>query len=248
MARVDGYERSTYGDAFADVYDDWYQGVSDVGATVQLLIDVAGRGALLELGVGTGRLAIPLAAAGMQVTGIDASAAMLDVLRREDAEGRITLIHGDMVGDLPPGPFDAALIAYNTVFNLGSQEEQRALFRAVAERLRPGAVFVVEAFVPDPERFCGDRVDVRSMEVGRVVLSISRHDVQTQRAEGQFVELVDGAPVRLRPWAIRWATPHQLDEMAAQAGLVLDRRLADMTATPFTDDSPAHVSIYRRPA
>lgn len=248
MARVDGYDRSTYGDAFADVYDEWYRGVSDVEATVGLVVGVAGPGgSLLELGVGTGRLALPLAQAGLQVTGVDASEAMLDVLRDDARAARLALVHGDMVEDLPEGPFDAALVAYNTVFNLRTEAEQRELFARVAARLRPGGAFVLEAFVPDPERFAGDRVDIRSMEVGRVVLSVSRHDAETQRAEGQFVDLVDGEAVRLRPWAIRWATPDQLDEMAVAAGLVLDRRLADMTGAPFTPDSPAHVSVYRHP-
>lgn len=248
MASVDGYGRSTYGDSFADVYDEWYQGVSDVDATVGLVVELTGPGgSLLELGVGTGRLAVPLADAGLTITGVDASTAMLDVLRDRDPSNRITIVDGDMVDDLPPGPFDAALVAYNTVFNLPTEGQQTELFRRVAARLRPGGAFVVEAFVPDPERFAGDRVDIRSMAVGRVVLSVSRHDTVTQRAEGQFVDLLDGAPVRLRPWSIRWATPAQLDDMAVAAGLILDRRVADMSNTPFTDESPAHVSVYRRP-
>ena len=83
------------------------------------------------------------------------------------------------------------------------------------------------------------------MERDRVVLSVSRHDNETQRAEGQFIELSNGAPVKLRPWSIRWATPEQLDEMAHDAGLRLDRRVADMRGTPFDDDATTHVSVYR---
>ncbi len=244
---ADSIPAEAYGEAFADVYDEWYHDVSDVAATVAFLDALrSGRDELLELGVGTGRLALPLAEAGFAVTGVDASVSMLDRLRLADPHGAVSVVRGDMVDDLPPGPFHIALIAFNTLFNLLTPARQQQLFTAVAERLRPDGRFVVEAFVPDTEHYAGERVDVRSMEPGRVVLSVSRHDNDTQRADGQFVELTDGAPVKLRPWSIRWATPTQLDDMATRAGLSLDQRFADMRGAQFDDDSAAHVSIYRR--
>ncbi|MEO1055556.1 MAG: class I SAM-dependent methyltransferase [Actinomycetota bacterium] len=235
-----------YGEAFADVYDEWYHDVSDVEATVAFLDALrTGNDELLELGVGTGRLAIPLAATGFAVTGVDASTAMLERLRLADTHGTVSVVCGDMVDDLPSGPFHVALIAFNTLFNLLTATRQQQLFTAVASRLHPEGRFVVEAFVPDTDHYAGERVDVRSMDPGRVVLSVSRHNNDTQRADGQFVELIDGAPVQLRPWSIRWATPAQLDDMAAAAGMRLEQRVADMHGSTFDDDSPAHVSVYR---
>jgi len=246
-AAVQGYTSSSYGDAFADVYDDWYGTVSDVAATVALvarLAAAAGGGAVLELGVGTGRLAVPLARAGLAVTGVDASSAMLERLRANDPSGSVTPVLGDMVDDLPAGPFAAVLVAYNTLFNLLSAERQRACFAAVAGRLAPGGAFVVEAFVPAPQG--ASQVSVRSLTADRVVLSVSVHDLERQVAEGQYVEIGEAGGVRLRPWAIRWATPNQLDEMAADAGLVRTERWGDVDGRSYTPDSERHVSVYRR--
>lgn len=240
---MDGYGRSTYGDAFADVYDQWYAGISDADATADLVAElaaVAGSRRVLELAVGTGRLAVPIAARGLDVVGVDASEAMLARLRARSTA--VTAIHGDMVDDLPDGPFGVCLVAYNSLFNLESAERQQACFRAVAARLAPGGSFVVEAFVPDDRE--GPAVTVRSMSVHEVVLSISQHDPVDQRAQGHFVHFVDGDRVRLRPWAIRYAPPAELDAMAAAAGLRLVARWEDMGRQPFTDDSPQHVSVY----
>jgi SAM-dependent methyltransferase len=244
-----GYDDHSYGDAFADVYDEWYAGVSDVGATVERMVDVAGDGGrVLELGVGTGRLAVPMAQAGLVVVGVDSSEAMLERLRRRDPDGAVTVVRGDMVADLPEGPFDAALVAYNTIFNLLDEAAQRRCFAAVADRLVTGGSFVVEAFVPDVATHATTPTDVsvRSLAVDRVVLSVTVNDPADQRAEGQFVEFTEAGGVRLRPWAIRWATPDQLDAMAAAAGLALADRWADMTTAAFDDDSTAHVSVYER--
>jgi SAM-dependent methyltransferase len=230
------------------VYDDWYAEVTDVSATVARMTEVAGpAGRVLELGVGTGRLAVPMAQAGLAVTGIDSSDAMLDRLAERDPDGAVTVICGDMVDDLPAGPFDAVLVAYNTIFNLLGDGQQQRLFDRVADRLTTGGAFVVEAFVPGehPDATASSDVTVRSLAADRVVLSVSVDRPAEQRAEGQFVEFSESSGVRLRPWAIRWATPEQLDVMAGAAGLVLDRRDADMAGTPFDADSAHHVSIYR---
>jgi len=245
-----GYDERSYGDGFADVYDDWYAEVTDVDATVRRMVALAGGGGrVLELGVGTGRLAVPMAAAGLRVVGVDSSQAMLDRLAERDAAGTVTVIHGDMVDDLPEGPFDAALVAYNTIFNILDGDGQQRCFDAVAARLRAGSAFVVEAFVPDadrPARSTSD-VSVRSLATDHVVLSVSVDDPQHQRAEGQFVQFTESGGVRLRPWSIRWSTPEQLDAMAERAGLVLRYRTADMAGSPFTPDSEQHVSIYEKP-
>jgi SAM-dependent methyltransferase len=249
---VRGYDHRSYGDGFADVYDEWYADVTDVDATVSRVLGLAGSGGrVLELGVGTGRLAVPLAGAGLRVVGIDSSEAMLATRRDRDGGHRVDVVVGDITTDLPAGPFDVVLIAYNTIFNLLGEHDQPRLFRDVAARLAPAGAFVVEAFVPAPaaedEPATSSEVSVRSMAVDHVVLSVSVNRRDEQLAEGQFVQFTEGGGVRLRPWSIRWATPAQLDEMATAAGLRLAERFDDMAGAPFTDDSARHVSVYRRP-
>jgi SAM-dependent methyltransferase len=247
---VRGYDHRSYGDGFADVYDAWYADVTDVGATVERMLELAGAGGrVLELGVGTGRLAVPMAIAGLHVVGIDSSAAMLERLRERDADGLVESVLGDMNDGLPSGPFDAVLIAYNTIFNLLGERDQLRLFRQVAQELAPAGRLVVETFVPDVDLVDGRRssdVTVRSMAVDQVVLSVSVSRPDEQVFEGQFVEFTEHGGVRLRPWSIRWATPAQLDDMAAAAGLRLDERWGDMARSSFTGDSARQVSVYRR--
>ena len=170
---MDGYTDSTYGDAFADVYDDWYQGISDVDTTVDLLAELAGEFAplpVLELGVGTGRLAVPLAARGVAGRRPRRQRGDARQARRERSDGiGCARCLGDMVDDQPTGPFALVFVAYNTFFNLLTEARQRACFAAVAERLVPGGAFVIEAFVPEPHP--GSSVDVRSMTADSVVLS-----------------------------------------------------------------------------
>ena len=114
------------------------------------------------------------------------------------------------------------------------------------DRLRPGGRFIVEAYVPELAISVGSNVSVRSMTTDRVVLSVSQHDPDEQRASGQFVEITEAGGVRLRPWAIRWATPGQLDEMGERAGLRLEARWADMAGATFDADAAQHVSVYVR--
>jgi SAM-dependent methyltransferase len=238
-----GYNSTSYGDGFADVYDDWYSDVTDVAATVQQMVVAAGDGGrVLELGVGTGRLAAPMAAAGLRVTGIDSSQAMLD---RIPTGSEVTSICGDMVDDLPSGPYDACLVAYNTIFNVLDEAQQQRCFTEVAARLALRGRFVVEAIVPDLDAPAGGDVSVRSMASDKVVLSVSDHRPEEQRTSGQFVEFTEAGGVRLRPWAIRWATTEQLDAMAAAAGFELEQRFADMAGAEFDDLADHHVSVYR---
>jgi SAM-dependent methyltransferase len=244
---VDGYGPATYGDGMADIYDDWYGSAPDVIATVEAIAQLAGDRRVLELGIGTGRLAIPLAERGVAIAGVDASAAMVERLRAKSGTA-IPVTIGDMAYGLPPGPFGLVFVAYNTLFNLLSAADQRACFQAVAARLDEDGVFAVEAFVPDDPPRSGSTVTVRSLEADRVVLDASIHDPDEQRAEGQYIELSPSAGVRLRPWAIRYAPPAELDAMADQAGLVLSDRWATWSGEPFTETSAHHVSVYRATA
>jgi SAM-dependent methyltransferase len=246
---VDGYGSRTYGEAFADVYDEWYAGISDVDTTVADLLDLAEGGPVLELGVGTGRLAVPLAEAGrvggVRVVGVDTSPLMLERLAGRDTAHLVGAVEADMVTGLPAGPFGLVFVAYNTLFNLTDEGAHAACFSAVAERLRPGGRFVIEAFVPDDPPRSGDDVSVRTLAADRVVLSVTRHEPDRQSVAGQFVELTEAGGVRLRPWAIRYATPEQLDRLAEAAGFTLEHRWSGFGRTPFETDSPRHVSVYR---
>lgn len=242
-----GYHDASYGDAFADVYDDWYEGLDELGDTATIVGSLArlcGGGRVLELGVGTGRLAIPLAATGLEVHGLDSSALMLERMAAKPGGAAVHAHLGDMVEGLPGGPFTLVFAAYNTFFNLLSADRQRACMRAVAARLAPGGRFVVEAFVPAEDATAERQVAVKSVTTERVVLSVSVADPEAQTAEGQYVEFTEAGGVRLRPWSVRWATPAQLDEMAAAAGLQVAQRWHDFAGAPFGPDSPRHVSVF----
>ena len=242
---MEGYQPTTYGAAFADVYDQWYAGLTDIPAFTAMAFGLALDDLpVLELGVGTGRLAAPLAAAGLTVVGVDASPEMLAVV-----PAGVTTVCGDMVDDAPPGPFGLAVLGFNTLFNLLTEGRQQACFDVVAQRLAPGACVIVENSLIDTDRDNDhtERVTVRSMTATEVVLAVSRADPAHQMLEGQYVSMRNGEPVRLRPWAIRWLSPAQQDDMAAAAGLDLVGRYADYRRSPLADDATSHVTVYRLP-
>ena len=247
---MNGFESTSYGNAFADVYDDWYENVSDVDATVAYLARRAGQLpalSVLELGVGTGRIALPLAAhiAPQQVFGIDSSDAMLQVLASKDPHCTVRASLGDMVDDLPEGPFALVFVAYNTFFSLVTAQRQQQCFDAIAQRLAIGGTFVIEAFVPPELPAAGDHIEVRTMTRDTVVLSISRsHSDRT--IDGQFIQFSDNGGVRLRPWSILPTSPADLERMAERSGLMLLDRLESFSAASFSNDSDRHVSTFVR--
>lgn len=246
---VEGFDESTYGERFADVYDDWYAGISDTEGTVAAVRRLAGDGgAVLELGVGTGRIAVPLAAAGVAVHGIDASPAMLERLRAKPGAEGIELTLGDFAGTIVarPGGFAVVLVAFNTLFNLTDEAAQRRCFATAATNLRPGGAFVVEAFVPS-DHGSDHSVTPSVIEADRVILQAIRRDPATQTVSGSVISLTEAGGVELRPWQIRYAGVEELDDMAAGAGLVLESRSEGWRGEPFTDASPRQVSVYRRP-
>lgn len=245
---MQGYGPASYGDGFADVYDDWYGGVTDVVGTVELVAALAPGGTVCELGVGTGRIAMPLVERGLRVTGVDASAAMLDRLRAKPGGEAVTTVELDFGVELPDGPFDVVLATYNTFFNLVDDAAQRRCLAMVAERLRPGGRLVLETFVPRIDDLGPvDDVAVRTVTSDAVILSVSRRDDEAQRIDGHMVELVDGATVKLRPWSVRWMTPEQLDAAAGAVGLDFETAFGDWRGTEYQADGPVRVSVYRRP-
>lgn len=250
---MDGYTPSTYGDRFADVYDDWYHDVSDAEATVAHIAALASTrgGRVLELGAGSGRLAIPLARQGLEVWAVDSSAAMLDRLRDKPGGDRVHAVVDDMATlaapALPTHGFDVVLCAFNTLFNLTETAAQQRCLRRVAERLAPGGRLVVEAFVPPPgdERDAAvGAVEPRHIGLDEVVLTVSRIDPASRTVTGQHVQITE-AGVRLRPWMLHYASPDELDALAAGAGLALVDRHAGWRDEPFTPEADTHVSEYR---
>jgi SAM-dependent methyltransferase len=249
---VDGYDASTYGERFAEVYDDWYGDVSDIEACTKRLAALSaahGGGPVLELGIGSGRLALPLARLGVEVHGIDASASMVERLRAKPGGESVTVTIGDMA-DLAladPPSFSVVFVAFNTLFNLATDADQRRCLRRVTEVLAPGGVLVVEAFVPRDDVAAGAEASVapRRITADEVVLTVSRVDRAAQTITGQHVHLRESG-IRLRPWHLRYLTPAQLDALAADAGLELEVRSAGWRGEPFTDASEVHVSTYHR--
>lgn len=265
-----------YGESFADVYDDWYGTAFDTEGAVERLaglVELAAGAPALELGVGTGRLAVPLADRGAFVVAVDASPSMLDQLAaRLEAEppsppGRVVAVPADMADvaaavraapDVPDGGYGLVWCAYNTFLNLHTEAAQRRCLAGVAELLSPRGALVIEAYVPAaPEDIERTSLDVSRVTTDAVVLTCTEHDAANQVVTGQHVELRDGS-VRLRPWRIRYLSPGQLDTMAAAVGLELCDRWSDWRGGRFEDGaddgadddgaelSDVHVSVYRR--
>lgn len=242
---MEGYRPESYGDAIADVYDEWYPSDEEASAAVELLLAESRGGRVLELGVGTGKLAIPLADHGLEVHGVDASEAMLERLAAKPGGARVRARVGNMANDLPEGPFSLVFVATNTFFGLCSVAEQQAAFASIAERLDDDGSFVLDAFVPDDPPRSTAVVEVQKVTIDGVVISVSDADIATQTAWGQMVEITE-AGIKLRPWKVRWSSPAELDAMAASAGLELAERWATWAKDDFTEDSVNHVSVYRR--
>ena len=240
------YGPETYGDRWADVYDDWYGNEGNVDALVARITVLAGGGRVLELGAGTGRLALPLAARGIEVVALDASAAMLDRLNAKPGADAVTTVTGDMADVAAEGPFAVVFVAFNTFFNLTTEAEQQRCLANVARVLIPGGVFALDAFVPDETVIAPTQaVEARTVEADRVVLQATRHNVAEQLVDITTIVITE-AGIRLLPLRARYATPDQIDTMATHAGLSLVERTEDWESTPFTRRSSQHVSIYRR--
>jgi SAM-dependent methyltransferase len=241
----EGYGPASYGDRVADVYDELFH-PSDTEAAVSFLADLAGSGPALELAIGTGRLALPLAGLGVAVSGIDASEAMVAKLRAKPGGEQIPVAIGDF-GDVDvDGSFSLIFIAYNTFFVLLDPAAQHRCLERVAAHLAPGGRFVMEAFVPDPGRFeRGQNIEVTQVALHHAVMSVSRHDAATQRVDSLLVRVSDDG-VRTWPVRLRYSYPSELDLMAELAGLRLEHRWGGWTGEQFTTESVKHVSAYRR--
>ncbi|GAC1610984.1 MAG: class I SAM-dependent methyltransferase [Mycobacteriales bacterium] len=242
------YDPAAYGQQHAGIYDLLYPVHGKVPPTVRALAAAAGSGRVLELGVGTGRLAIPLACGGVSVDGIEASQAMIEVLRSRPGGRDVTVYQTDLVSfDLPHKSYAAAVCAASTLFMLPGSSAQQQCLTAVAGHLHPEGVLFVESFRPDPGRFdrSGRRWEIRSEDAGLRHEVASLHDPRKQTV--RVTHTLTGREGR-RNWTVEmhYASSEQLDEMAAGAGLVCIDRWHDWNGAPVAADSTDPISLYRR--
>ncbi len=243
---MEGYRPiDSFGEETAEVYDDEPRG--DEESSVAMLAELAAGGPALELAVGTGRVALPLAARGVRVDGIELSPAMIARLRAKPGGEDLVIVIGDMAEVPVAGTYRLVFVVFNSLFNLLTQDEQVRCFRNVAGHLSDDGVFVVEAFVPAFLHRLRDNqhVDAETIEAARVRLDVARHDPVNQRLEENHVVL-SSRGVQLFPVVTRYAWPAELDLMARLAGLRLYERWGGWQREPFTSESRSHVSVYGR--
>lgn len=245
MNDTDRFDPTFYGERIAGIYDDLYSEVDK--EAVDRLVEFAGEGHALELGVGTGRVAIPLHRRGVDVMGIDASAAMLDKLRAKPYGKAIGVIQGDFSAFELKDRFNLIYVVFNTFYGLLTQEAQVQCVHSVADHLTEDGVFVFEGFVPDMCRY-RDQQEVRGFTAGdsAVKIDVSELDPVDQRISSRHV-LLSTKGAEIYPVELRYIWPSELDLMAQLAGLVLDHRWGAWDRSPFTARSWRHISIYGRP-
>ncbi len=240
-------QAATYGDKIAEIYDELFRDVPQ--AAIETLASLVGpNGRALELGIGTGRIALPLAAKGIEVHGIDASALMIRKLRDKPGGERIPVTVDDFanVGIVQGRPFDLVFCVFNTFFVLLTQEDQVKCFSGISSILTQKGIFLLEAFVPDLRRFSTPQpILVGGFNEDEVRMEASTHDVTTQRVSSRLVRITDGQ-VRVYPIEIRYAWPSELDLMARLAGMELKNRWSSWDRRPFGPGSGLHISAYQR--
>jgi SAM-dependent methyltransferase len=239
-----GFDPSAYGTHIADIYDDTVRHIP-TDEPVSRLAELAGDGSVLEFGIGTGRLALPLAARGLTVAGIDGSAEMVGALRAKPGGADLEVAIGDFSEVRVAGEFAVVVLAVNTIFALPDQQAQVRCFRNAAAHLRPGGRFVVEAWIPDPGAFRSGTA-LRPLVVGEeeVLLEVAVLHPAEQRMDTTKLRFT-GDGVRLLPANHRYAWPAELDLMAQLAGMTREDRWEDWSGTPFGDTSRQHVTVYR---
>jgi len=241
----DGY----FGEPVAARYDDVVDDMLDragIDIAVDFLAELAGSGRALELGIGTGRVAVPLARRGVPVSGIDMSKAMVARLHAKPDGTDIPVTIGDFATARVDGTFSVAYLVFNTISNLTTQAAQVACFRNVAAHLAPGGCFVIEVGVPGLRRLPPGET-LRAFHLSETRWGIDEYDVATQGLTSHHFEIVDGRLERLSI-PFRYAWPAELDLMAELAGMGLRERWAGWKREPFTSESRMHVSVWEKNA
>jgi SAM-dependent methyltransferase len=241
---VKDFEPATFGRHHAAVYDS-LSVRDDTAETVTFLAERAGEGPVLELAIGTGRVALPLAQRGLRVDGIEISPEMVGQLRAKPGGADLEVTVADMAAFALPGRYPLVFLVFNSLFNLLSADDQAACFGRAAAHLTDDGRFVVEAFVPSALGPEDQYLRVEDIAADRLVLDIARHDRDAQRLDETHVVLTEGG-VRLYPVVTRYAGPEELDEFAERAGLRLQERWAGWRGEPFGPTSGRHVSVYGR--
>jgi SAM-dependent methyltransferase len=215
-----------------------------LGPTVDRLAALAGDGRALELAVGTGRVAVPLAERGVPVVGIELSPHMVEQLRTKADEDTIPVVVGDMATATAPGEFSLVYLVFNTIANLLTQEEQVACFRNAARHLTPGGAFVIELWVPELRKLPpGVEATVWLNQPGYI--GLDTYDVLNQRVVSYHFRFGDGRDAEVGRTPHRYVWPAELDLMAQLAGFTLESRDAEWDGSEFTAESRSHVSVYR---
>jgi len=235
-----------FGRQWAATYDG--PGNPDPAPAVEFLAGLAAGGPVLELAIGSGRVALPLAERGIAVEGIEASPEMVALLRAKPGGQAIPVVIGDMADVGVTGPYRLVYLVFNTLFNLTGAGRQEDCLRNVARVLAPGGAFVIEAFVPDPADFDRDeqQIQVRSVTEDSVTVRLHHYDRAAQRFLRQTITFTNGG-LQLRPFGMHYRWPEQIDGLAAAVGLQLQARYATWQRAPFGPDSRDHISVYRKP-
>ncbi|MFJ4680401.1 MULTISPECIES: class I SAM-dependent methyltransferase [Kitasatospora] len=241
---MSAWNAQTYGSRWAEIYD----GLPWPGPeqAVDFLAKLAGDGPVLELAIGTGRIAVPLVERGIEVHGIDSSEEMTEKLREKEGGAGIPVTKADISSFEVEQSYSLAFLVLNTIYALQTQEEQISCFSSAAAALEPGGHFVVEAFMPDPTRFRRNSwTQVHDMGLDHVLIEADKHDPSTQQILEQHIHLKQGK-VELFPAFLRYVWPSEMDLMARLAGLTLVERTGGWLGEPFNARSGNHVSVYRR--
>lgn len=238
-------DAATFGRYWADVYEEYVDARAlDPTPAVKFLSALAGKGPALELGIGSGRVALPLIAAGVDVHGIEASEEMVALLRGKPGGDRVPVTIADYARFTIPQQFTLVYGPYNAILLLTTFAAQRSCFQHVAQHLSADGRFVIEAERPELSGFVSNsRIMVAKVGVDSVELRVSRHRPSEQLITSQHIWISNNG-VQLRPGAIRYASPTELDLMAVEAGLELEHRYGSWNREPYTDRSGAHVSVY----
>jgi len=242
MPGDDGY----FGESVAARYDDDAEMFDPVvvDPTVEFLAGLAGNGRALELGIGTGRIALPLARRGVPVHGIDLSNAMVARLRAKSGGEEIGVTIGDFATTTVDGSFSLAYLVFNTIMNLTTQAAQVACFRNVAAHLEPGGAFVIEVGVPGLRRLPPGET-VHAFHFSETRWGLDEYDVANQGLVSHHVTLADGHLER-NSIPFRYVWPAELDLMAELAGMTLRGRWSGWRREPFTSESDTHVSVWEK--
>lgn len=243
---MDRYQEDTYGERVAGIYDEWYGSYDE--SMIETLADMAQGGRALELGIGTGRVALPLQMKGIPVEGIDASPSMIAKLRSKPGGEKVRVTMGNFADVPVDGEYALIYVVFNTFFALLTQMEQSRCFENVARRLGPAGCFVLEAFMPDLSRYNGRQaLRVVNLEGNEVRLDASQIDPVMQQISSQHIVMTEEG-VKLYPVKLRYVWPAELDLMARLAGLTLKYRWGSWQKSPFTAESGKHISVYERSA